>query len=340
MQGFFRKALNDTASKYVDYYMHPDIEGYGVGSFTDYDSILLRGERCGMEHWDELEELGKYLRKFPDYQIKKRSLKPLTRFVLDSVIIMGNKEISSHIIKASIPYDNGDVVEVADLDKIIKLLYGSLFFNTVKYSLQPAGYGSVLVVTVEESSFGSIGLGVHYDTDYKAGLLISSRFRNVLLKNTLLELTLGLSENPHASIKYYQNKGLLPSFGLSSSWTSFSFIDYKHGKDKVGEYRYNNLVTNFYVQSQSKKTVAFGGGVQIEFSSLHNDIGIEFGVDNSSFSQTYLNFFTFIKVDRWDKSFFPHRGGKAEIRAIFVTEFLTGGNMNAGEESDCNFRNL
>jgi len=330
--GFYRKALNDTASKYVDYYLHPDITGYGVGSFTDYDSIMLRGERCGMEHWDELEELGKYLRKFPDYQIKKRDLKPLSSFVLDSVTIIGNISIPSQIIRASIPYDNGDVVELADLENTIKLLYGSLFFNTVKYCILPAKNGSILQVTVDESSFGSIGLGVHYDTDYKAGLLISSRFRNVLLKNTLLELTVGLSENPHASIKYYQNKGLLPSFGFSSSWTSFSFVDYKNGKDQIGEYRFNNLVTNLYVQSQSKKTVAFGAGVQIEFSSLHNDIGIDFGVDNSSFSQTYFNFFTFLKVDRWDKSFFPHRGGKVDLKAIFVTEFLTGGNMNLGDK--------
>lgn len=328
--GFYREALNDTASKYVDYYMHPDITGYGVGSFTDYDSIMLRGERCGMEHWDELEELGKYLKTFPDYQIKKRDLRPLTSFVLDSVVIMGNKEIPSHIIRSSIPFDNGDVVEVVELEKTIRLLYGSLFFNTVKYSLQSGEKGSIVIVNVEETSFGSIGLGVHYDTDYKAGLLISSRFRNVFLKNTLLELTIGLSENPHASLKYYQNKGLLPSFGFSSSWTSFSFVDYKNGKDQIGEYRFNNLVTNIYIQSQSKKTVAFGAGVQVEISSLHNDIGIDFGVDNSSFSQTYLNFFTFLKVDRLDKSFFPHRGGKVDLKAIFVTEFLTGGNMNTG----------
>ena len=330
--GFYREALNDTASKYVDYYLHPDITGYGVGSFTDYDSIMLRGERCGIEHWDELKELGEYLRKFPDYKIKKRDLQPLTSFVLDSVTIIGNKDIPSQIIRASIPFDNGDVVELDDLESTIKLLYGSLFFNTVTYCILPANNGSILQVTVEESSFGSIGLGVHYDSDYKAGLLISSRFRNVLLKNTLLELTVGLSENPHASIKYYQNKGLLPSFGFSSSWTSFSFVDYKNGKDQIGEYRFNNLVTNLYVQSQSKKTVAFGAGVQIEFSSLHNDIGIDFGIDNSSFSQTYFNFFTFLKVDRWDKSFFPHRGGKVDLKAIFVTEFLTGGNMNLGDK--------
>ncbi len=329
---FYRDALNDTAMNYVDYYLHPDITGYGVGSFTDFDSILLRGERCGIQHWNELEELGKYLKSFPDYQVKKRDLQPLTSFVLDSVSVNGNKEVTGATIRSSIPFENGEVVEMVDLESAVKMLYGSLFFNTVKYSLIPGKNGSILVITVEEASFGSIGLGVHYDTDYKAGLLISSKFRNVFLKNTLLELTIGLSENPHASIKYYQNRGLLPSLGISSNWTSFSFIDYRNGKDKVGEYRFNNLITNLYIQSQSKKTVAFGGGVQFEISSLHNDIGIDFGVDNSTFSQTYLNFFAFVKVDRWDKSFFPHRGGKVDLRAIFVSEFLTGGNTNLGEK--------
>jgi len=329
---FYREALNDTASKYVDYYMHPDIEGYGVGSFTDYDSIMIRGERCGKEHWKELKALGDYLHHFPDYRQKTRDLQPLTSFTLDTIIIIGNKGIPSAIIKSVIPFEEGEIVEMNELETIIKQMYGSLFFNTVKYSLKPGTKGSILIIKVEETSFGSIGLGVHYDTDYNAGLLLSSRFRNVLFNRTMLEVTLGLSEHPHASIKYYQNRGLLPSFGVSSTWSSFSFVDYRNGKDKIGEFRFNNLLSNFYIQSQSKKTVAFGLGLQLEFSSLYNNIGIDFGIDNSTYNQTNFNFFLFAKVDRWDRSFFPHRGGKVFVRSIFVTEFLTGGNVNFGQK--------
>jgi len=331
--GFYRKALNDTAMKYVDYYIHPDITGYGVGSFSDYDSISKRGERAGAEHFDELVELGNYLKTFPDYRIKQRKTKPLEHFVLDSIIIEGNKEVPTHIIRSVFPFDKGDVVEMSDLQRIISQLYGNLFYNTVKYSLLPGREGVIIRVVVEESSFGSIGVGVHYDTDYNAGLLISSRFRNVLIDNTLLELAIGLSDNPHFLLQYYQNRGLLPSFGTDVKWISFSFIDYLNGKDKIGEYRFSNFTFDVYMQSVVDKTLSVGGGLQIEVSNLHNNIGFEFGKDKAQYSQTYFNLYTFLKVDRWDHSFFPHRGGKVDIRAIFVTSLLTGGTVNTGERS-------
>jgi len=330
--GFYRKALNDTAKEYVDFYIHPDITGYGVGSFSNYDSILSRGHKAGQAYKEVFEELAAYLQTFPGYETKKRELEPLKSFILDTVVIKGNKEVSGKNIRSALLFEKGDVVEMKELEKTIDMIYGTLFFNSVKYSLKPGKDGVKVVIDVEESSFGSIGIGVHYDTDYSAGLLISSKFRNVFLNNTLLELTLGLSENPHASIKYYQNNGLKPSLGFSSDWVSFSFVEYLNGKDKVAEYRFNSLVTSLYIQSQGKKTVAFGGGLQLEFSSLHNDIGVEFGIDNSNLTQSTLNLFAYVKVDRWDKSFFPHRGGKLDIKAILVTEFLTGGNMNFGEK--------
>lgn len=329
---FYRKALNDTARQYIDFYIHPDITGYGVGSFSSFDSILSRGVAAGLAHKEVFDGLAKYLNTFPDYKTKTRDLEPLKSFILDTIVVEGNKEVSTKTIMSSLNFKKGEVVEMESLEKSIELLYGSLFFNSVKYSLLPSEDGTKLIVFVEEASFGSIGLGAHYDSDYKAGILISSRFRNVILNNSLLELTLGLSENPHAAFKYYQNNGLKPSFGISSNWVSFSFIEYENGKDKIAEYRFNNLVNNLYVQFQNKKTVAFGVGLQLEFSSLRNDIGFDYIFDNSSRSQTNFNFYTYLKVDRWDKSFFPHTGGKVDLRAIFVTEFITGGNMNFGDK--------
>lgn len=327
---FYRKALNDTAKKYVDYYLQPNMNGYGVGSFADYDSIMKKGEEAAFGKIDEFKELANYLARFDDYKVMKKDLLPLNSFVLDSIKIVGNINIPTENIKSMLPFAHGEIVFLEDVEKTIKQIYGSLFFNTVRYHLLPSTEGSILEVTVEEASFGSIGLGIHYDTDYKAGLLISSKFRNILLKNTLLELKVGLSENPHASIKFYQNNGLLPSFGISSRWTSFSFVDYKNGKDKIGEYRFSNFVSDFYVQSQGKRTVAFGGGVQVEMSSLYNNIGVELGVDKPAVTQSYFNFFAFLKIDRFDKSFFPHSGEKLDVRSVFVTTLLKGGNLNPG----------
>lgn len=329
--GFYRKALNDTAMKYVDFYIHPDLDGYGVGSFEDFDSIILRGERATKEQLSELTELGNYLKSFPDYQMKIRDLQPLSSFVMDTLIIDCANDAYRGSIERTLSIGKGQVITTKELNEYIEKIYGTLFFNTVKYELEPTRNGTALIIKAEEADFGSIGLGIHYDSDYKAGLLITGNFRNILIKNTLLETTLGLSENPHISLKYYRNSGLLPGFGLKALWSSFSFIDYLNGKDKKGVNRMSNLNIDLYTQSINKQSLAFGGGAQLELTSLRNDIGIDLGVDNSKYTQTYFNFFSFLKFDSWDHSFFPKRGAKLNIRAVFVTKWLTGGNLNLGE---------
>ncbi len=328
---FYRKALNDTAAKYVDFYIHPDIKGYSVSSFQDFDSIILRGERAAKEQYTELESLGKYLQTFPEYEEKKRDLQPLNTFVLDTLIIQSNNSAYTQSIQNVLSYTKGETINMDELNEAIQKIYGTLFYKTVNYEIEPTPNGAALIIRVQEEDFGSIGLGLHYDPDYKAGLLLTGDFRNVFIKNTILEATLGLSENPHFSLKYYQNRGLLPGFGLKALWSSFSFIDYLNGKDKLGVYRMGNLNVDLYAQSINKQSLAIGGGVQLELTSLRNDVGLDFGINNSTYSQTYFNFFSYIKYDNWDRSFFPHKGSKANVRAVFVTKWLTGGNINLGE---------
>jgi len=329
--GFFRKALNDTALKYVDYYINPDISGYSVSSFQDYDSLILRGEKAAMLQKDELLKLGNYLQSFPDYQMKIRDLQPLSSFVMDTLIIDCDNPDYYYNIERSLGFEKGEVINTEELDKSLQKIYGTLFYNRVTYELEPTEKGTALILEADDADFGSIGLGIHYDSDYKAGLLLTGNFRNLLIKNTLLETTLGLSENPHLGLKYYLNRGLKPGFGLKALWSSFSFIDYLNGKDKMGVYRMSNLNLDIYTQFINKQSLAFGGGAQLELSSLRNDVGIDLGIDNSTYSQTYFNFFGFAKYDSWDHSNFPHTGSKANIRAIFVTKWLTGGNLNFGE---------
>lgn len=329
--GFYRKALNDTAMKYVDFYINPNLTGYGVSSFEDFDSIILRGERAALSQKNQLRDLGNYLKTFPDYKTKIRDLQPLSDFIIDTLIINCENEAYRNSIERTLGLEKGDKVTTEELNDFVQKVYGTLFFNVVKYELEPTANGTALILNAEVADFGSIGLGIHYDSDYKAGLLLTGNFRNFLIKNTLLETTLGLSENPHISLKYYRNRGLLPGFGMKALWSSFSFIDYLNGKDKRGVYRMGNLNVDLYAQSINKQSLAFGGGAQLELTSLRNDVGVDLGVNNSTYTQSYFNFFTYLKYDNWDHSFFPHRGAKANFRAIFVTRWLTGGNLNIGE---------
>jgi NTE family protein len=329
--GFYRKALNDTAAKYVDFYIHPDISGYSVSSFEDFDSIIGKGRQAAMKQYNELEKLGKYLSTFPDYERKIRDLSPLNSFVMDTLIIQSNNLAYIYPIEKTLGFSQGDIINIRELNNAIQKIYGTLFFKTVSYEIEPAEKGTALIIRAQDEDFGSIGLGVHYDSDYKAGLLLTGNFRNVLIKNTLLETTLGFSENPHISLKYYQNRGMLPGFGFKALWSSFSFIDYLNGKDKLGVFRMSNLNVDLYTHSINKQSLAFGGGVQLELTSLRNDVGLDLGINNSTYSQTYFNFFSFLKYDNWDHSFFPHQGAKGNVKAIFITKWLTGGNLNLGK---------
>ncbi len=322
--GFYRQPMLDTAMKYIDYYINPDIQPYSVSSFNDYDSIILRGERAAYPFLERWKGLADSLKQFPSYAIKPKTAQPLDTIIINNVNIYGIKKLSYQWIYSFFPYYKGDTVSLYDIHENIKYLYGTLQFNTINYALENLDNRTKnLIVFVDEADLGQIGLHLHYDTEYKAGLLLYSRYRNFLFPNTTTDLALGISENPSVNFNYRWHKRNMPSIVFNLKWNSFSYIDYLSGKLKIGEFRLSNLLFTLSLHKTIKRQWDLGGGVQYELSGFRRDVGVELGVKTDRFTHSFVNAIMYVQHDAWNHSYFPTKGIKWNMKAYFVNEVFS-----------------
>ncbi len=318
---FYREALFDTAIKYVDYYINPDITGYSVSSFNDYDSLIVRGERAARPFLPQWKRLADSLKQYNSYRIKPKKVQPIDTIILNEMSIYGAKKLSYNWIQSYFPYQKGDTISLQALEENVKYLYGTLQFNTINYSVETLDNGTRnLFLFVDEADLGSLGLHLHYDTEYKAGLLVYSRYRNWLFPNTVTDLALGISENPSVNFNYRWQKMRWPSIVLNLKWKSFVYVDYLLGKRKIGEFRLSNLFTTLYLQKTINREWDFGVGLQFEVSGLRRNVGVEIGVQNDRFTHSFVNGVAYVEHNVWNHSYFPTKGVKWSLKASFVNE--------------------
>lgn len=321
--GFYRQPFNDTALRYVDYYVHPDVVDYAVGDFTEYDSIITKGERAAYAMWPQWQALADSLKAYPNYSLKAKDMQSVDTMVVNEVKIYGAKRISPQWMQSYFPYHRGDTLALSVLDENIKYLYGTLQFHAINYALEAMPNGTKnIMVFVQEADFGQLGLHLHYDTEYKAGLLIYSRYRNFLFSNTIADLAVGLSENPSVRFNYLWNRGKLPGIALQLKWNSFSYVDYLSGKRKIGEFRFSNLYTSLYLQKTIRRQWELAVGLQYELSAFRHDVGIELGVKNDRFTHSFFNVVAHIHRDTWNRSTFPSKGIKWSLEGKIVQEIF------------------
>lgn len=323
--GFYRQAMLDTAMQYVDYYINPDIKEYSVGSFTNYDSIILRGERAALPFLQRWTDLADSIKKIDStFVLKVKQTKPIDTIVFHSLHINGEKHIEKKWIKSHFQYKKGDTLSLRQIEENIKYLYGGLQFNAISYALEKMPNDMYkLILFVNEADLGSIGLHIHYDNEYKAGLLLYARYRNFLFKQTLAELVIGLSENPVIDFNYKWRNGGLLNMVFNIKWSSFSYIDYLMGKRKIGEFRLSSLLSTFYLQKNIQRKWDMGVGLQLEVSGMRRDVGVELGLHNDQFTHSFLNAELYVRHDSWNHNTFPTKGIKWNMQAKWINEVFS-----------------
>ena len=131
-----------------------------------------------------------------------------------------------------------------DIVNGLKQIYGSRFINKVglDFSLSPERAASNINIRAYESVHSSVKLGLHYDTDDAAGILLNGTFRNILFANSRALLSLDVAEHPKAHLNYYQLIGPKARFrwtvdflAANTLLNDFIFTKASSGQIKTGE---------------------------------------------------------------------------------------------------------
>jgi NTE family protein len=314
---FNRGEANRVGYEMSDIYIPLDTK-YGIMDFADYDSIIAFGEQASRPYFNRLKAVADSLNAIEYKPLKTYTTHPIDKIHINSVQIKGYKKFAGSYFKNYFNVKEDTIFTLAGIEKSIRQMYGTRFFEQVNYEVKSNGKRNDLIIRVQEANPGYISAGVHYDGSYGGSLLLTGSFRNVLGKRTKLFTDLVLGENPRIRAFYMLDNGAQPGIGARAEYYSFKFNQYE-GEMKINKFIFTNYKVSAFINYSFKNLLNFRGGFDYEYFRYKQDEPI---TDSSleaynSFS-SYGTFFGTFSADSRNRAYFPTAGSKSELHLEYV----------------------
>nr|NQU93982.1 patatin-like phospholipase family protein [Bacteroidota bacterium] len=220
---FLRQPLYEQGIKETDLFIKPNLQDYGVSSFSSADTIIKLGEIAAREKLPEILKLVDSLKN--NFNITPKAIKevhPIDSVLIQEVVIEGIKRVSPRFISSYFEIDVPQVVCYRNIITSINRLYSTKSFNHISYHLSPLDRGGWrLTVEFDEKDGADLQVGINYNTDYKASFLLNATFRNVWTSGGRASISLALGDNSGFDLEYLIDRGWKP--GIGSSFRGFNY---------------------------------------------------------------------------------------------------------------------
>lgn len=290
-----------------DIYIRPDIGDFSVGSFTEADTLIKKGYEEGVKFIPLLNKLK------ADYNLKPNIIKRYNipndsiKYYISDVYIKGLKSVSRSLVLGKLGLILPSYVYLKDIKSGIKRIYGSQFFDKVDFKLL-GGKIKKLELSLQERTVNRFGVGIHYDTDNSASLLLNTTFRNKLKDGSRLSFDLKLAEKPRYSLEYNIDNGLKPGFQFKANFEKMKVSSYTNG-EKTNSLNLNSLSFDLSTHSTFNDAISMGIGVRFEDFRLKSDFAESIAsIPNNEKKATYLSYYSFLRMDTQDRGYYPKKG--------------------------------
>jgi NTE family protein len=313
---FNRGPANQAGRALSDIYI-PLNTTYGIMDFTEHDSIIDFGEKQARPYFERIKALADSLNTIEYRPLKPYNTTPVREILINSVQIKGYKKFAGSYFKNYFDVSEDTVFTLASIEKSIRQMYGTRFFEKVDYEVRGNGKRSDLIINVKEADPGYVSAGVHYDNNYEGSILLSGSFRNVLGKRTKLFTDLVLGENPRFRAFYVLDNGAQPGIGAKAEFYSFKFNLYEE-EAKINSIIFTNYKASAFINYSLKNLLNFRGGFDYEYFRFKQDVMTDSSLEAYNEFSSYGTFFIAFSADSRDRAYFPTSGSKSEIRAEYV----------------------
>lgn len=299
----------------TDILITPETPKVGLTNFDKYEELLKAGETAARKELSSLQTLAKRDLSKPFYD--RSHGKPLESILVSAVEIQGHKASTEQFILGKLRVRPGDSISINKLERGVDQLYGTYFYETVDYTIEPMDQGFKLVVRVRENDvLSNLRLGLNYNDDFETALLLNYTQRNLLFRNSRLSIDLAIGDNPRSELNYFVDRGFIPTIGFKLRTFRFSFRNYDNLiASNQGVYQDYSL--DVFLQSTLLDAYAFGGGVQIENAYVEQDFALP-GIEE--FNKSFINYYGFLDFDSFDDEAFPTQGFQLSGKYRIISE--------------------
>ena len=300
---------SDDQIRLLNFYIRPDIIEYNVISFDKKEEIIKEGKKAAKSFkivFDSIAKLQMNKKKPKRINFKK------DKFLVDRIIIKGNKNYTNSYILGKMQLREGDTVSYKDISRKINALTASKNFKRIDYHFKKSFEGKKLELLVKEEEIQSyLRFGLHYDLLYKSGVLLNYNHKKIITQNDELSLDFTIGDKIRYDFQYFIDNGLLPSYGVQSRFNTFnSDILFDNSLINI---RYTDFTNRLYLQTTMDKKFAFGIGIEHKNIVVKSDNILSNGQETFFDKSNYINVYSFLKLDTYNKTMFPTKGFYADF---------------------------
>ncbi len=302
--------------------------------FDRAEEIIEIGRASAERALDSLRAAG--LELAPRFAFRSRRdtswLPEAEKVRIHAIRVRGVEDRSRRTLLRTLRLDTGRVVTPAEVDRAISRVYATGLYRTVWYRLERASAEPrtvtdrefsvreipdvVLDVEVGDRRRNLLGASYRYDSRYKASILATTEFRDLLLPGSLLRGDLRLGEQGRIAVDFGKRWGwsVAPMLALRFQSEQTPFDIYVDGE----------RVSSPVVQSTSIRGLAgfgFGydgfAGVEFGYEAVSSDPAPLAG-DWVDGDQEFATVAGMAVIDRWDRARFPRAGWKLFAKALWA----------------------
>lgn len=289
----------------VDIYIKPNVKNYSVGSFNEAGALIKQGEEIGREFIPILKDLkNKY--QLEQNKIKKY-LPPVdsTKFYIKNIEFEGLNEVSTSLLSGKFNLNVPGEVSLYQLKQGINWGYGSKYFDQVDFKML-GSKAKTLQIRVKERTTKRFNVGLRYDSDNKAGVLLNTTFRNKLRSGSHLSFDLKLAENPRFVTTYAIDNGLKPGLTIQAEFNDWNVNAYENWQ-QVGNYDLDYYKLDINTHSILRESYSVGIGAKAEYYKIKSTFILP-GYGDVKDDDYFFSYYAFLRLDSHEKAYYPKRG--------------------------------
>jgi NTE family protein len=292
--------------KLVDILIKPDIKGFSMASFKDADTIIDRGYRAALPYKAYFKKLADSLNRIgPQDDFKNILTKKVYSF--DKIEINGNEINTDDQIKGILGINPGDKVDNDFLREKIELLYGKVWFDKVKYSINKRNDSLILVIDCYEKPRILLTSSFHYDNFINTGLIMGFSGKNLLSQRSKINVDAYIGQYYRVSLKYLQFIDRNEKYGISADiYTEKNSLPGLFISGKMNEAVSFNSFYTVTLQGRVNLNQMFSLSAGIEKYDLKPNRLIDASVKR--ISSNFRSYSFDYSVNTLDTKHFPNRG--------------------------------
>lgn len=306
----------------TDLYIHPEIAPYTAASFAPaaIDTLINRGEQAARARWDQIIALKERIGIHADENLARKDVAaPHSDLWIETIKFEGLEFEPESLVRRVSGLKEHTVITLRQLHDAVSKLQGAGLFSSVNYRLDGKSPYN-LTFFVKEQSQSSISIGLRFDTEEMAAILLDATYAIRGGKHTSsFRVTSRLSSNPYARTSYTLGSPTKGNLSLSYMFKYNRMNLYDRGK-KLSNVDFGNHQIDLNFSNIKLHNIQINAGIRYDYYDYRSLLISSNSGDVSVPSEGLISYYASAQLETLDSYYYPTRGQALGLRASLHTD--------------------